>query len=751
MKSKSILLALISVIGMSVALAALFYKTSAATLSASDSFFPKDTAAVPCSTEAEPTGAFAVPVNDLTALTITCPPDFNLPCPATIYYSSLEVTSDCPGGASVSCNPPSGSSFYQGTTNVTCTASDMCSNTAQCTFTVRITETQIICPANLTVPTPSGCVNVEYATPTVNGNCLPRVTVSCAPPSGTCFALGTTTVNCTATDAVNNISSCAFTVTAIPCPVGCLANITTNIAAGQCGAIVSYPLPTVAGGCGSVTCTPASGSFFVVGTTVVNCALNATPACSFAVTVNDPVPPVINCPLNVAMTIPSGMANAVVNYKLATATDQCGIAEIACLPPSGATFPAGATTVTCRAKDPVGNLATCSFTVTLTAEEPPSIHCPQNVTLQAAADQTSAIVTYLAPTVTGSLSGAAVNCSPPSGATFALGATTVTCTAMDTAGHHASCDFLVNVDGGPPGVQFLLPDGKTAVVFGKPQPVQVKRKSKKAKGPCGLFTIENTSFASVELTLDAIIRAGSDVDSQHISDPREGSLYALNLINADGSETPLAIGDTVTLEVSERRNFCFRVNLALPGLAGSSTNLSAPQVIPDLIETRLIFKLANGNSLVLNINVNVETAVRFINPDNPRLPAKPSFTTSGNEFAVSFAVFDSNLDVNRAKYEFFDAGGAVVAGPFEIDLVQAIRERNLVRGQSFAVTQHFTEASTHPEVVAVRVTIFDGETSVSSPIATLGAAAASVKTQSRRAARLRPVAPPPARMDSPRR
>ena len=83
-----------------------------------------------------------------------------------------------------------------------------------------------------------------------------------------------------------------------------------------------------------------------------------------------------------------------------------------------------------------------------------------------------------------------------------------------------------------------------------------------------------------------------------------------------------------------------------------------------------------------------------------------------NEFAVSFAVFDSDLDLNRAKYEFFDAGGAVVAGPFEIDLVQAIRERNLVRGQSFAVTQHFTEAGTHPEVVAVRVTIFDGETNL---------------------------------------
>ena len=83
-----------------------------------------------------------------------------------------------------------------------------------------------------------------------------------------------------------------------------------------------------------------------------------------------------------------------------------------------------------------------------------------------------------------------------------------------------------------------------------------------------------------------------------------------------------------------------------------------------------------------------------------------------NEFAVSFAVFDSDLDLNRAKYEFFDAGGAIVAGLFEMDFSTGHPRPNLVRGQSFAVTQHFTEAGTHPEVVAVRVTIFDGETNL---------------------------------------
>jgi hypothetical protein len=48
----------------------------------------------------------------------------------------------------------------------------------------------------------------------------------------------------------------------------------------------------------------------------------------------------------------------------------------------------------------------------------------------------------------------------------------------------------------------------------------------------------------------------------------------------------------------------------------------------------------------------------------------------------------------------------------------------LVRGQSFTVDQPFTGANSHPEIAGVRVTVFDGETSVSAT-ANLGSSAAS--------------------------
>jgi HYR domain-containing protein/carboxypeptidase family protein len=56
-----------------------------------------------------------------------------------------------------------------------------------------------------------------------------------------------------------------------PCVVTCPANITVSNDPNQCGAVVTYPAPTSTGDCGTITCTPPSGSFFPVGTTTVTC------------------------------------------------------------------------------------------------------------------------------------------------------------------------------------------------------------------------------------------------------------------------------------------------------------------------------------------------------------------------------------------------------------------------------------------------------------------------------------------------
>ena len=116
--------------------------------------------------------------------------------------------------------PASGSFFPIGTTTVTSTATDAAGNSASCTFTVRVNDTQaptITCPANITVTTPVGsCVAAVTYTVTATDNCPGVTTVRTAGlASGANFPIGVTTVTYTATDAAGNVSTCSFTVTVV--------------------------------------------------------------------------------------------------------------------------------------------------------------------------------------------------------------------------------------------------------------------------------------------------------------------------------------------------------------------------------------------------------------------------------------------------------------------------------------------------------------------------------------------------------
>lgn len=83
----------------------------------------------------------------------------------------------------------------------------------------------------------------------------------------------------------------------------------------------------------------------------------------------------ITCPQTV--TVQTCTSNAAVIYAPPTATSSCGAAvTIVCAPPSGSLFPAGTNAVTCTASDPMGNSATCSFSVIVRPDTtPPTIDC----------------------------------------------------------------------------------------------------------------------------------------------------------------------------------------------------------------------------------------------------------------------------------------------------------------------------------------------------------------------------------------
>jgi uncharacterized repeat protein (TIGR01451 family) len=220
--------------------------------------------------------------------TIACSPNQTAvatsPSGAVVTYPAPTVT---PATATVTCAPASGSTFPVGTTTVTCTATNG-TLTASCSFQVTVTaQPTITCPPNQTVvaTSASGAV-VTYPAPAVTPA---TATVTCAPASGSTFPVGTTTVTCTATSGALT-AACSFTVTVGLQPtITCPQNPSPVTATGPSGAVVSYPAPTVTPATATVTCTPASGSTFPVGTTTVTCtATNGTLTanCSFQVTVN---------------------------------------------------------------------------------------------------------------------------------------------------------------------------------------------------------------------------------------------------------------------------------------------------------------------------------------------------------------------------------------------------------------------------------------------------------------------------------
>lgn len=201
----------------------------------------------------------------------------------------------------------------------------------------------------------------------------------------------------------------------------------------------------------TVSCSREPGSLFGLGTTTVGCSATDsegnTVSGSFAVVVVDTTPPSLGplpAPPPTEATSPAG---AVVSYGLPSASDSVdGSPSVGCSPPSGATFPVGITSATCTATDNSGNIASGSFSVTVTDSVPPVLGTLPSPGPTEATSASGAVVGYALPSATDNADGSpTVGCSPVPGATFPLGTTAVKCTATDASGNSSSDSFSVIV------------------------------------------------------------------------------------------------------------------------------------------------------------------------------------------------------------------------------------------------------------------------------------------------------------------
>ena len=349
----------------------------------SGSFFPVGESLVTCigvdAAGNADTCWFTITVADTIPPITTCPPDTvvaNDPgqCGAVVNFTA-DVRDKCPG-ASVSCQPPSGSFFPIGNTTVVCIGLDASGNADTCGFTITVVDTTaptITCPEDITVSNDQDQCGAEVSFNVIAEDNCGEVNITSVPPSGSFFERGTTAVISIATDPTGNADTCTFQITVIDTTapkITCPMSITVENDPGECGAHVEYNV-TATDNCSSVTLefTPPIGSFFQIGTQTVRAvaideSANAD-TCYFNITVIDTEAPVITCPEGIQVENDPYSYGAVVDFD-PQAVDNCPGATIVTNPPSGSLFDAGVTAVTSIATDLTGNADTCRFSVTVT-------------------------------------------------------------------------------------------------------------------------------------------------------------------------------------------------------------------------------------------------------------------------------------------------------------------------------------------------------------------------------------------------
>ena len=358
-------------------------------------------------------GTFTVTVSNKTPPTLHLPA--NVAAEATSASGAAVVftatATDLVGASvAVTCTPASGATFPLGVTTVNCSATDAAGNTTGGSFTVTVADTT---PPTIALAGPADAARITVAAVLSASGVGDNVAVggvtfrycdstagSCTPANGKSaagvYAGGTGwtaatdaltdghsyTWDAVAADTTGHTTTTGtrtFTIdTSVPTIV--LPGDLTVEANGPTGSTVTYKvsgsdngealLPT------AITCVPASGSLFAVGSATVVCSTTPDPGgnvgrASFKVRVADTTPPQLAVPgdFGVYATSDAGVASG--DSAVASVLGVAKAVDIVDPHPvvtnnAPAVLPHGTTTVTFTAKDSAGNTATKVTHITVT-------------------------------------------------------------------------------------------------------------------------------------------------------------------------------------------------------------------------------------------------------------------------------------------------------------------------------------------------------------------------------------------------
>ena len=374
---------------------------------------------------------------------------------ATVSFT-FSAVDDLDPNPTVTADHVSGVTYPIGTTNVIVTATDAAGNSSTKTLHVVVADTTpptITAPADLVVNTDPGTAAAFVAdaglTAVASDNGGPVTVARSGVPAGNLFPMGTTVVTYTATDGSGNTATATQTVTVLDAerPTIAAPPDQTVEATGNGAAAVNPGTATASDNGGPVVISggEAPGSYPLGQTTLTWVATDQSGNTASAVqhiTVVDTTNPTITAPPDktVEATGPNGAA---VDPGVAVASDSGGPVVVSGGEAPGS-YPLGQTTLTWVATDQSGNTARAVQHINVVDRTNPTLSLPANITTDATGPS-GAVVTYVASATDGVSGNLAVLCTPPSGATFPIGTTTVTCSAHDAANNSVTGSFTVLV------------------------------------------------------------------------------------------------------------------------------------------------------------------------------------------------------------------------------------------------------------------------------------------------------------------
>ena len=382
-------------------------------------------------------------------------------CGAVITWAPAVVNDNC-GIASMTSSHQPGDHFDLGDTEVSITTTDVNGNVSTHLFTITILDTEAPVlsniPQNIVLNNdPAECTAVyNWGLPQISDNCGIS-TFEGSSNSGESFPLGTTTVEYLLVDTSGNQSTGSFDITVNDTEMPILLGMPQDIAVfndpGQCGANVSWIVPTPWDNCNLVDFDGSHepGAFFPKGVTEVSYlvmdGMGQVTSGTFAISVDDDEAPTITgMPADRTIVADAGLCSAIHEWVLPIGQDNCEVVSFTASHDPGDTFPVGVTEIGYSVTDSMGMTTTDQFSLTvLDQEDPVIIRIPGDISVVADEGECSMPVSWIAPDSQDNCAIDTFSISHVSGSVFETGVTTVSIDTQDIHGNTAAASFQVTV------------------------------------------------------------------------------------------------------------------------------------------------------------------------------------------------------------------------------------------------------------------------------------------------------------------